>query len=126
MVVPLVRARAQALPFRDGCFDSVVATFPTEFILARVTLHEAARTLRENGRLVVVAGARLGSHGLLSRFVRWLYRITGQGKPLPRGSESALREAGFASRTVEETLGHNQVMLVVAKKQSAEGVGQAG
>jgi ubiquinone/menaquinone biosynthesis C-methylase UbiE len=125
MDVPLVRARAQALPFRDGYFDSVVATFPTEFILARATLHEVARVLGKDGRLVVVAGTRLGSSDPLARFVRWLYRITGQGEPLPRGSESVLREAKFASRVVEETIGHNQVVLVVAEKRSAGGIDQA-
>lgn len=125
MDVPLVRARAQVLPFRDGCFDSVVATFPTEFILARATLHEAARALGKDGRLVVVAGARLGSPDPFARFVRWLYRITGQGDPLPRGSESVLREAGFASHAVEEMIGHNQVVLVVAEKRSAGGIDQA-
>ncbi|MBC7225137.1 MAG: class I SAM-dependent methyltransferase, partial [Anaerolineae bacterium] len=31
--VPRVRAVAQALPFRDGAFDAVVATFPSEYIL---------------------------------------------------------------------------------------------
>ena len=46
VAVPLVRARAQVLPFRDGCFDSAVATFPTEFILDLATLQEAARVLR--------------------------------------------------------------------------------
>ena len=31
--VPLVRGRAQTLPLPDGAFNSVVATFPTEFII---------------------------------------------------------------------------------------------
>ncbi len=44
--IPLVRAQTQDLPFSAGCFDSAVATFPTEFILNLATLREVARVLR--------------------------------------------------------------------------------
>jgi ubiquinone/menaquinone biosynthesis C-methylase UbiE len=123
--VPLVRARAQALPFGDGCFDSAVATFPTEFIVEPVTLQEMARVLRapqpaegcSGGRLVVVAGARLTGRDPLSWFIGWLYRVTGQGEPLPGGSEAAAVEAGFALRAVWERVGRSEVMLVVADKR---------
>ena len=131
--VPLVRARAQALPFCAGCFDSAVATFPTEFILAPATLREAARVLRSPeltegraegraegrpaGRLVVVAWARLGRRDPLSRFIGWLYRATGQGEPPPGLGEAAAARAGFVPRTVRERVGRSEVMLVVAQKR---------
>ena len=123
--VPLVRARAQALPFGDGCFDSAVATFPTQFIVDPATLQEMARVLRtpqpaegcSGGRLVVVAGARLTGRDPLSRFIGWLYRVTGQGEPLPGGSEAAAVEAGFVLRTVWERVGRSEVMLVVADRR---------
>ena len=117
LAVPLVRARAQALPFRDGCFDSVVSTFPAEFILARATLQEAARVLGQDGRMVIAAIVILKGRDLLSRFVRWLYQITGQGEFLPRESEERMARAGFAPRVVWETVGQSQVMLVVADKR---------
>jgi ubiquinone/menaquinone biosynthesis C-methylase UbiE len=117
LAVPLVQARAQALPFCDGCFDTTVATFPTEFIVEPATLRETARVLRPAGRLVVVAWARLSERDPLSRFVGWLYRITGQGEPLPGGGEVALVKAAFAPRTVWERVGRSQVMLVVADRQ---------
>jgi ubiquinone/menaquinone biosynthesis C-methylase UbiE len=119
--VPLVRARAQALPFRDGCFDSAVATFPTEFIIDPATLHETARVLTVDGRLVVAAWVRLGERDLLSRFIGWLYRITGQGEPLPGVGEAIIARAGFTADAVWEQVGHSQVMLVVAKKQHHTG-----
>jgi ubiquinone/menaquinone biosynthesis C-methylase UbiE len=123
--VPLVRARAQALPFRDGCFDSAVATFPTGFIVDRATLRETARVLRgpapaearSGGRIVVVAWARLSERDPLSRFIGWLYRVTGQGEPLPGGGEALAVEAGFAPRTVWERVGRSEVMLVVADRR---------
>lgn len=48
------RARAEALPFPDGAFDSVVSTFPSEYITQARTLREIARVLRPGGRFVVV------------------------------------------------------------------------
>ncbi len=116
LAVPLVRARAQALPFRDACFDSAVATFPTEFILDPTTLQETARVLQPEGRLVVVAWARLSEHDPLSRLIGWLYRVTGQAEPLPGGNEAVLMNAGFTSHTVWEQVGYSQVMLVIARK----------
>ena len=45
--VPLVRCRAQALPFRSNSFDDAVATFPTNYILDLNTLREVARVTSE-------------------------------------------------------------------------------
>ncbi len=115
LAVPLVRA--QALPFCAGCFDSAVATFPTEFILGPSTLRETARVLRIGGRLVVVAWAGLSESDPLSRFIGWLYRVTGQGEPVPGAGEAAVVKAGFVPRTVRERVGRSEVMLVIAQKQ---------
>ncbi|RLC66053.1 MAG: class I SAM-dependent methyltransferase [Chloroflexi bacterium] len=115
--VPLVRARAQALPFSDACFDSAVVTFPTEFILHPATLRESWRVLRPRGRLVVVAWARLSERDPLSRFLGWLYRVTGQGEPLPTGDEAVIVKAGFIPHTVWEPVGRSRVMTIVAIKR---------
>jgi len=115
LVVPLVRARAQALPFRDACFGSAVATFPAEFILDPATLRESVRVLDLDGRLVVTAWARLGGDGLLARFIRWLYRITGQGEPLPGAVKRA--PAALATHVRWERVGRSEVMLVVGEKR---------
>jgi ubiquinone/menaquinone biosynthesis C-methylase UbiE len=117
LTVPLVQARAQALPFCDGCFDSAVATFPAEFIVDPATLREAARALRVGGRLVVVAGVCLGGRDLLSRFIAWLYRVTGQGKPPPVERATPVIEAGFVPRTVWEQVGRSSVMLFLADRR---------
>ena len=42
----VVQAHAQALPFGEGSFDTVVSTFPAAYILEQETLQEAARVLR--------------------------------------------------------------------------------
>ena len=125
--VPLVRARAQALPFRNRCLDSVVAAFPTEFILNPVTLREVGRVLRDpdpagrmpGGRLVVVGWARLGGRDPISRFIGWLYQVTGQGEPPPGFGEAAIAAAGFIHRRVWERVGRSDVMLFVAHLEQA-------
>jgi ubiquinone/menaquinone biosynthesis C-methylase UbiE len=116
LTVPLVHARAQALPFRASCFDSVVATFPAEFILAPDTLQETARVLAPGGRWVIVPGAILSGRDPLSRFIWWLYRITGQGDlPIDRG-KALLERAGFSVDARWEEAKHSQVLVVTAEK----------
>jgi ubiquinone/menaquinone biosynthesis C-methylase UbiE len=116
LTVPLVRARAQALPFRDGCFDSAVATFPAEFIMARDTLREAARVLAPGGRWVIVPGATLSGRDPLSRFIWWLYRITGQGDVLIGRGKALLERAGFSVGVTREEARRSQVLVVTADK----------
>lgn len=52
--IPRLRASTTALPFASGAFDSVVSTFPADYILQPATLAEVARVLRSTGRLVIV------------------------------------------------------------------------
>ncbi len=113
--VPLVRAQAQALPFPSASFDSIVATFPTDFIVDPCTLDEVARLLRPQGRLVVVMGARFTGRGVLSRLLEGLYRITGQREPLAEDLEERFHQAGLTVWTETETVWESTVVLLVAR-----------
>lgn len=115
--VPLVRARAQALPLRDGCFDSAVATFPTEFIIDPATLRETARVLGRDGRLVVAAWIRWSDRGVLSRLLKWLYRVTGQADLVPDLGEIVPPVLGFDLRIEWERVRGGEVMLVVGERR---------
>ncbi len=76
--VPLVRGMVQSLPFADGAFDAVLATFPTEYIIDPETLTAVYRVLAADGRFVIVPEGHLTGRGPLRRFIKWLFRITGQ------------------------------------------------
>ena len=112
----LVRARAQALPFCSGVFDSIVSTFPTEFIFDPATLHEMARVMRPEGQVVVVAGV-IFKQSLPARLLKWLYQITDQeGSVLP-GIADAVAEAGLTLEHEREQMGMVDVLMTIARKR---------
>jgi ubiquinone/menaquinone biosynthesis C-methylase UbiE len=113
--VPLVRGRAQQLPFADAAFDSVLAVFPAEFIFSPYTLSEVSRILRSGGRAVVVVLAQFQPEGLWRRFLEWLYQITGQRGPLP-DMGPALEAVGLEYRMVARAVGRDTVLLAVLEK----------
>ena len=76
--IAVVRAPVQNLPFKSAGFDTILATFPTEFIAQEACLKEVHRVLRENGRFVVLPQARLTGESPPVRLLEGLYRITGQ------------------------------------------------
>ncbi len=97
----LVRADGQRLPFQASSFTSVVATFPTSYIFLPTTLSGIERVLLPGGRLVVLISAWITDRSLVSRFLAWLFRITGQVLPdqVPHPDILApLQAAGLDSR----------------------------
>ena len=69
----LTRALAQKIPFADRSFDTIIATFPTEYIFDKYTLSEAYRVLRNSGRLIVL----LAAWPKIS-ILAWLFKVTGE------------------------------------------------
>lgn len=108
----LTRGVAQNLPFANDSFDSVVATFPTDYIFHARTLSEIRRCLSNGGRLAVLPVAYPTS-GILRR----LYQITGETpSDLNESLKSKIKQpfiaAGFETeiKTVET---QNSVLLIV-------------
>ena len=119
----LVRGRAEQLPFAAGQFVAVVATFPTEFIVADETLKEVHRVLVDGGQLVIVLSAELVRGGLVRIFLEWLYRITGQRQLEQNGTVKdellgLFDSHGFEMKFVKETCSRSVVHLIVAQKRS--------
>jgi ubiquinone/menaquinone biosynthesis C-methylase UbiE len=61
----VIQGSTQHLPFSNGSFDTVVSTFPSEYIYDPDTIAEVERVLRPGGRLIVVEGANLLPIGFL-------------------------------------------------------------
>lgn len=104
----LSRALAQQLPFAKKSFDTIIATFPTEYIFNAQTLSEVKRCLSDRGRLIVLPVAFPKS-----RFLKWLYKITGE-------SPSALTEA-LKSKSLQPFLDagfHAEVKIVEVKSST--------
>ncbi len=65
----VIQGSAQHLPFSNASFDTVVSTFPSEYIYDSDTIAEVDRVLRPGGRLIVVEGANLLPIGFLQPFL---------------------------------------------------------
>jgi len=61
----VLQGSAQHLPFNANSFDTVVSTFPSEYIYDPDTIAEVDRVLRPGGRLIVIEGANLLPVGFL-------------------------------------------------------------
>ena len=116
VTAPQVQCRVQALPFRAGAFDSVVSTFPTDYIGDLATLREVQRVTNERGRLIVVFGAQLIGREPSKLLIEWLYRLTGQREAQLDDEDSIFDRVGMPARIETETIGASTVTLIVAEK----------
>lgn len=71
--INLSRGLAQHLPFPNESFDSIVATFPTEYITDPRALAEVKRCLSNTGKLIVLPVALPKN-----MFLDWLFKVTHQ------------------------------------------------
>jgi ubiquinone/menaquinone biosynthesis C-methylase UbiE len=117
----LFRGYAQSLPFAGGVFDSVVATFPAEYIFDPQTLKEIRRVLVPAGMLVILPLAWITGTRPLERLVAWLFRVSGEapGKPGPISAsiKGRFAHAGFEVRSEIVELKGSQVLVIVAEKR---------
>lgn len=115
----LVRGFAQQLPFPEETFDTVVATFPTEFIVDPATLLEIRRVMSAGGQFVVVPAAWITGKKLLDRAAAWLFRITHQTPEMALGKfiealKIPLEVAGMQTSVHRVELKSSTVVIVVA------------
>jgi len=116
----LARGLGQSLPFRADAFDSIVATFPADYIFEAQTASEARRVLRNGGRLIVLPVA-----WPKNRFLTWLYRVTHEapsealnvvkakiGQPFAR--------AGFEVKVEVLEVKSSVLLIVLARKPTEE------
>jgi SAM-dependent methyltransferase len=122
----LVRGRAQQLPYSGGSYDSVVATFPSEYIFDPQTLKEIWRVLGPCGNLIILPMAWITGTRPLERLAAWLFWITGEAPGKPGHISAALRDrflsAGFAVRSEIVDLKGSRVLVILAEKGNITGI----
>jgi ubiquinone/menaquinone biosynthesis C-methylase UbiE len=79
----LTRALSQAIPFPDSTFNTVVATFPSEYIIDPQSLREIWRALLPGGRLVILPFAWITGGRPIERAAAWLFQFTHQSGHFP-------------------------------------------
>ena len=114
----LSRGLAQSLPFASASFDTVVSTFPSEYIFDPRTLTEIKRVLANDGKLIILPAA-FPSNG----FLKWLYKVTGES---PEALDDALKErlrtpfvrAGFEVEMKLVEMTSSTLVLLLARNSS--------
>ncbi len=114
----LARGLAQALPFAAESFDSVVATFPTEYFVDPQTLKEVKRCLVPGGRFVVLPVALPRN-----RLLDWLFKTTHQRPTealdvIRARLEKPLAALSFQTEIQALDVPSGVLVVVIAVKQS--------
>jgi ubiquinone/menaquinone biosynthesis C-methylase UbiE len=114
----LTRGLAQHLPFPSGSFDTIVSTFPADFITDAHTLAEVKRCLSNGGRFIVLPVA-----WPKNPFLDWLFRVTGESPSeavelVMSKFKAPLVQAGFETEVRMLDVRSSLLLIVVAKKPS--------
>jgi ubiquinone/menaquinone biosynthesis C-methylase UbiE len=118
--INLVRGLSQNLPFPANFFDTIVSTFPSEYIFNPFTLAEAKRCLLNGGRLVVLPVAWHIGRRIMERYAAWLFQVTGESPRLEEAIFERMRgpfeKAGFQVEIHKIEVKSSLLLIVVAKK----------
>lgn len=106
----------QALPYPNEMFDTIVSTFPSEYIFDPQTLSEVKRVLRNRGRLIVLPAA-FPTNG----FLKWLYKVTGESsatldESIKERLTGPFLQAGFQVDVQILALQSSQLVILLASK----------
>ena len=113
----LTRGLAQHLPFANDSFDTIVSTFPSEYIFDPRALAEARRCLMDRGRLIVLPVAMPKN-----RLLEWLYKITGES---PSESEEIVKKklkepfvkANFETEIIIRDMQSSRLFIIIATRR---------
>ena len=119
----LTRGIAQDLPLSNESFDTVVATFPSEYITDEHTLTGVKRCLINGGRFIVLPVAMLMGRGILDRLMSAVFRVTHQAPDDPieifsKRFERPFLEAGFQVEIKQVEVKSSLLLIVIATKPS--------
>lgn len=117
----LARGLAQSLPFPSETFDSVVSTFPAEYIFDPRTLSDVYRVLHNGGRFIVLPAAWIIGRAFLDRIAAWLFRVTGETPAnimdiINERTIRPLEQAGFKIETRQIKFASSTALILIAAK----------
>jgi SAM-dependent methyltransferase len=112
----LVRGNSQSLPLSSNNFQSVVATFPTEYIFDPATLQEIHRVLVPGGRLVILLGAWITGRRVFERAAASLFRLTGQAPEWHPSGSQPIEKAGFRVSVKIQELPSSRLLFLIGEK----------
>jgi len=117
----LVRGLAQTLPFPEAEFDSVISTFPSDYIFDPNTLSGIHRVLRRDGRFILMPAAWIVGRKLWDKAAAWLFRVTGEApnnirEVVETRAVQPLKQAGFNVEVRELEIQASTVMIILAIK----------
>ena len=109
-------ADASMMPFLPGSFDTVVVTFPTDFIVNSEALSEVYRVLKMGGRLLILDGPNF-RRGRDKYFFNALLNFLGDRSI--KDVVTALESQQFRTMVSEVSSGIVCMKLIIANKQKA-------
>ena len=112
----LTRGLAQYLPFPNETFNTIVSTFPADYINDARTLAEVKRCLLNNGRFIILPVA-----WPKNPFLDWLFRVTGESPSeavelVKSKFKAPLVQAGFETEVQTLDVRSSLLLIIVAKK----------
>jgi ubiquinone/menaquinone biosynthesis C-methylase UbiE len=122
--VNIVQAKSQHIPFPEGYFDKLVATFPSDYLFDPESLSQAWRVLNNSGELIILPAAWITGKVWMDKLAAWIFRVTGQSPIVELLQEnddaifpiSILNELGFIIRKEFIELQSSKVILIHAEK----------
>ena len=115
----LTRGLAQHLPFANDSFDTIVSTFPSEYIFDPRALAEARRCLMDRGRLIVLPVAMPKN-----RLLEWLYKITGEspsesGEVIKKKLKEPFAKANFETEIIIRDMQSSRLVIIIATRTNS-------
>lgn len=118
--IRLSRGYAQSLPFAGKTVQSVVSTFPSEYIFDSDTLKEVCRVLSPGGKFILLPWAWITGGAVLERLAAGLARVTGEAPGtagfIPAGLKERFQEAGFEVTWEILHVRSSALLIIIATK----------
>ena len=114
----LVRAVAQSIPIKSEQFDTIVTTFPAQFILEDLTLKEIHRVLKSNGQLVILLAVQITGTNFFFRLLKILYALTGEtpSQKAQNQIQKTIMSHGFSPKINWLEHRNVKILLITAQK----------